>query len=128
MLFGKSHFLYALKSAHVIAFFISDCNVAHENRLALHIMPNLYRVSEAISEIIKDLSNNSFNLRRMAAEHFSSNGSLRSLEKLFSIIEMVSATCYSCVVQNQPVPLEEYRPYLHRAIDGILLAFRTDNA
>lgn len=47
---------------------------------------------------------------------------------LFSIIEMVSATCYSCVVQNQPVPLEEYRPYLHRAIDGILLAFRTDNA
>lgn len=42
---------------------------------------------------------------------------------LFTIIELVSGTCYSCVVQKQPVTLQEYRPYLHWAIDAILSSF-----
>ncbi len=43
---------------------------------------------------------------------------------LFTIIELVGSTCYSCILQQQPVPLKEYLPYLHRSIDGILLSFR----
>ena len=39
---------------------------------------------------------------------------------LFSILELVSGTCYSCIVYGQPVSLARYRPFLHRAIDGIL--------
>ena len=39
---------------------------------------------------------------------------------LFSVIELASSTCYNCILYQQPVPLEEYMPYLHRAIDGIL--------
>lgn len=39
---------------------------------------------------------------------------------LFSVIELTSSTCYSCILYQQPVSLGEYRPYLHRSIDGIL--------
>lgn len=42
---------------------------------------------------------------------------------LFTIIELVSATCHSCILYQQPAPMEEYRPYLHRAIDGIMKSF-----
>lgn len=47
---------------------------------------------------------------------------------LFTIIELVGATCYSCILYEQPVPLGEYRPWLHKAVNGILLSFREDNA
>lgn len=43
---------------------------------------------------------------------------------LFSVIELASSTCYNCILYQQPVPLEEYMPYLHRAIDGILSSYR----
>ena len=46
---------------------------------------------------------------------------------LFTIIELVGATCYSCILYQQPVSLAEYKPYLHRAIDGILHSFREDS-
>ena len=35
---------------------------------------------------------------------------------LFTIIELVGSTCYSCILYQQPVSLAEYRPYLHRTI------------
>ena len=43
---------------------------------------------------------------------------------LFSVIELASSTCYNCILYQQPVPLEEYMPYLHRSIDGILSSYR----
>lgn len=42
---------------------------------------------------------------------------------LFTIIELVGSTCYSCILYQQPASLSEYRPYLHNAIDGILRSF-----
>lgn len=39
---------------------------------------------------------------------------------LFTIFELVGSTCYSCILYQQPVSMSEYRPYLHKAIDGIL--------
>lgn len=42
---------------------------------------------------------------------------------LFSVIELASSTCYNCILYQQPVPLEEYMPYLHRSIDGILSSY-----
>jgi AcrR family transcriptional regulator len=42
---------------------------------------------------------------------------------LFTIIELVGSTCYSCILYQQPVSLSEYKPYLHKAIDGILQSF-----
>lgn len=45
---------------------------------------------------------------------------------LFTIIELVGASCYSCILYQQPVSLTEYRPYLHKAIDGIMQVFSED--
>lgn len=46
---------------------------------------------------------------------------------LFTIIELVGSTCYSCILYSQPVSLEEYKPFLHQSIDGILNAFAEDS-
>nr|WP_294527434.1 TetR/AcrR family transcriptional regulator [uncultured Blautia sp.] len=42
---------------------------------------------------------------------------------LFTIIELVGSTCYSCILYSQPVALEEYKPYLHNSIDALLDTF-----
>ena len=46
---------------------------------------------------------------------------------LFTIIELVGSTCYSCILYQQPVSLTEYRPYLHKTISGIMKTFSQDN-
>lgn len=43
---------------------------------------------------------------------------------LFTIIELVSSTCYSCILYQQPASMADYKPYLYRAISGILNSFR----
>mgnify|MGYP001045866448 CR=1 FL=1 len=47
---------------------------------------------------------------------------------LFSVIELASSTCYNCILYQQPVPLEEYMPYLHKSIDGILSSYQKDSS
>ncbi len=42
---------------------------------------------------------------------------------LFLIIELVNSTCYSCILYETPVSLEEYLPHLHLAIHQILLGY-----
>ena len=42
---------------------------------------------------------------------------------LFTIIELVGSTCYSCILYSQPVSVEEYLPYLHTVIRQILAGF-----
>ncbi|MBR5047914.1 MAG: TetR/AcrR family transcriptional regulator [Eubacterium sp.] len=42
---------------------------------------------------------------------------------LFTIIELLSSSCYSCILYQQPVSMEEYKPYLHRSILAILHAY-----
>ena len=39
---------------------------------------------------------------------------------LFTIVELVSSTCYSCIILKQPVTMEEYLPWLHKAIHQLL--------
>ena len=46
---------------------------------------------------------------------------------LFTIIELVGSTCYSCILYQQPVSLAEYRPNLHRTISGIMETFSQDH-
>ena len=46
---------------------------------------------------------------------------------LFTILELVGSTCYSCILYEQPLPIEEYMPYLHRSIHHILLSYFNKN-
>ncbi len=39
---------------------------------------------------------------------------------LFTITELVGSTCYSVVVERDPVPLETFKPYLYRTIRTII--------
>lgn len=35
---------------------------------------------------------------------------------IFMITELVAGTCYHSIMYNQPLPIEEYKPFLYRAI------------
>lgn len=44
---------------------------------------------------------------------------------LFTFIELVGSTCYNCILFEQPVTMDKYLPYLHKAIHQIFLAYTT---
>lgn len=39
---------------------------------------------------------------------------------LFMIIELVSATAFSSIINNQPLPIEEYKPILYQTIKNLI--------
>ena len=39
---------------------------------------------------------------------------------LFMIVELVSSTCYSSILYNEPVSIEKLKPYLFDAIRAII--------
>jgi len=39
---------------------------------------------------------------------------------LFMIIELVSSTCYNSILNNTPLPIEEYKPYLYEEIKKMI--------
>ena len=47
-----------------------------------------------------------------------------SIEKpavtFFMIIELVSSTCFNSILYNEPLPIEEYKPYLYEAIRKLI--------
>ncbi len=45
---------------------------------------------------------------------------------LYTVIELVGSTCPSVILDQDPVSMEEYLPYLHRAIRAILEQFRVN--
>lgn len=43
---------------------------------------------------------------------------------LFTIIELVSGTCYSCILYNSPLPIEQYKPFLFQSIHNIMEQYK----
>lgn len=39
---------------------------------------------------------------------------------LFTIVELVSSTCYSSILYSEPVGIEEFKPYLYKCINDII--------
>ncbi len=39
---------------------------------------------------------------------------------LFMIVELVSSTCFNSILHNEPLPIEEYKPYLYSVIRGLI--------
>lgn len=39
---------------------------------------------------------------------------------LFMIIELVSSTCFTSILNNEPLPINEYKPYLYEVIRGLI--------
>ena len=42
---------------------------------------------------------------------------------LFTMIELIGSTSYNCILHNQPVSMDEYRPYLHASLVKIREVF-----
>lgn len=42
---------------------------------------------------------------------------------LYSIIEFMESTCYSCILYEQPMPITDYMPYLHRSLRALIHSF-----
>lgn len=47
---------------------------------------------------------------------------------LFTVVELVWSTGYSCILFGQPAALEDYKPHLYRSIESIMQSFRLENA
>lgn len=39
---------------------------------------------------------------------------------LFMIIELVSSTCFNSILYKEPLPIDEYKPYLYKTIRGMI--------
>ena len=56
---------------------------------------------------------------------FQDEGKFKDPEVMvFMMIELVGATCYSAILYSEPVSIEELKPYVFRAIRGIMAAHR----
>ena len=44
---------------------------------------------------------------------------------LFMIVELVSSTCYNSIIHSEPLPIEQYKPYLYDTIRSIVRDFET---
>ncbi len=42
---------------------------------------------------------------------------------LFMIIELTSSTCFSCILESKPLPIEEYKPFLFETVRRIIRDF-----
>ena len=61
-------------------------------------------------------------------EEFRKSGnSTENLELLlFTLIELISSTATNCILYSSPVSLDEYLPYLHRAIHYLIAGFTSE--
>ena len=39
---------------------------------------------------------------------------------LFMIIELVGSTCFNSILYKEPLPIEEYKPYLYKVIRNLI--------
>lgn len=46
---------------------------------------------------------------------------------LYMIIELVSSTCFNSIIYNDPLPIEEFKPYLYDAIRNLIVPSEAEN-
>ena len=43
---------------------------------------------------------------------------------LFTVVELAGSTCFNSIIYNEPLPLDEYKPYLYRTVRLIINSYR----
>ena len=46
---------------------------------------------------------------------------------LFMVVELAGSSCYTSIIHHEPLPLEEYRTFLHNTIRLIVKSFQKNN-
>ena len=100
-----------------------------------YIIDELTRNKDLLKFIYKNLSIGGQNIR-LEEEIYSSTSIYEMFEQraledqlilkdpktvFFMIIELVGSTCYTSILLNSPLPIEEYKPYLYEAIKRLLI-------
>ena len=76
--------------------------------------------------LLREEVKNEMDVSAMYHQIIESNGSKwKDAElMLYTIVELVGGTCHSIILNNDPVDLEHYRPYLYDCIRKIVSVFR----
>ena len=104
--------------------FIVDYIISYltKNRLLLKFISKnlswgLY--NEKVTKIVDD---NALGVRELFLKNVQDNDiKLKNPDvTLFMIIELVSSTCFTSIMNQEPLPIDEYKPYLYSSIKKIL--------
>lgn len=107
------------KVIFIVDYIISYLN---KNRLLLKFISKnlswgLY--NEKVTKIVDD---NALGVRELFLKNVQDNDiKLKNPDvTLFMIIELVSSTCFTSIMNQEPLPIDEYKPYLYSSIKKIL--------
>lgn len=78
--------------------------------------------NKAVLKIYEDNSENEDSVYKLFLKGVEENNlNLKNPEvTLFMIIELVSSTCFNSILYNEPVPINEFKPYLYDTIRNLI--------
>lgn len=99
-------------------------NLLTQNPMALRLIAknlSFGLFNQKLQDYISDDSSGVMQAMLLAAGQ---NGvQLRSPQVLlFMIIELTSSTCFSCILESRPLPIQDYKPYLFETIRNMIRA------
>ncbi len=97
-------------------------NLLTQNPMALRLIAknlSFGLFNQKLQDYISDDSSDVMQAMLLAAGQ---NGvHLRSPQVLlFMIIELTSSTCFSCILESRPLPIQDYKPYLFETIRNMI--------
>ena len=105
IIFIVDHVINTLKRNHILLKFISK-----------NLSWGAY--SQTVNKVYEDTENNEDGIYQLFLKGIETNNiKLKNPEvTLFMIIELVSATCFNSILYKEPLPIEEYKPFLYETI------------
>lgn len=107
--------------------FIADCiidQLTEDKQLLGFVAKNLsWSVFKNALKLPSDAAQSDY--RTVLAEIIKSEPDIKQAEiMLFLIVELVSSSCYSSILFNEPVPIDELKPYIFRSVRAIIGSHR----
>ncbi len=78
--------------------------------------------SKTVKKIYEDVENEEDGIYNLFLKGVKENNiNLKNPDvTLFMIIELVSSTCFNSILYNEPLPIDEYKPYLFEIIEKLI--------
>ena len=101
---------------------VIDALVANPTYLTLMNKDSLGVYSQELTKILEETDHLSlYELFKEGVER--ENLNIKNIDiTFFTIVELVGSTCFSCIVNKVPCPIEDYKPYLFDLIRTLLHA------
>ena len=109
IIFIIDHVINALKRNHLLLKFISK-----------NLSWGAY--SQTVNKLYEDNENNDDGIYQLFLKGIKENNiKLKNPEvTLFMIIELVSSTCFNSILYKEPLPIEDYKPFLYDTIRKLI--------